>query len=178
MTLNETQKKSQGKSFSEIVSKLKKKVLKLNKKYRPSEQAVLDLLPKLTAVALEIFSEEPFQRSCKLNFEQKEIEFKPSALICSIAKCVEGVFPREQPSRKLEIKALVEGLTDEWADIKRGDLLSVKTNLSIAPGVTLHEDELKSTIDYLVFIDMLTKVAHVEKLPSTATFAKTYKKLM
>lgn len=37
MTLNETQKKSQGRSFADIVPKLKKKVNKLNKKYRPSE---------------------------------------------------------------------------------------------------------------------------------------------
>lgn len=68
-TLNETQKKAHGKMFSEIVAKLKKKVLKLNKKYRPSETAILELVPKLTAVILEIFSEEPFQRQAKFTFE-------------------------------------------------------------------------------------------------------------
>lgn len=60
MTLNETQKKSQGRSFADIVPKLKKKVNKLNKKYRPSETQVLELLPRLTSVLLEIFTEETF----------------------------------------------------------------------------------------------------------------------
>lgn len=77
MTLNETQKKNHAKTFADIVPKLAKKVNKLNRKYRPSETQVLELLPMLTSVVLEIFTEETFQRKTKLTFENKEIEFKP-----------------------------------------------------------------------------------------------------
>jgi len=103
----------------------------------------LELLPKLTSVLLEIFSEEPFQRKTKLNFEMNQIEYKPQELISSIVRFIAEVYPRTEPSRKVTLKAGIDGTKQgEWVDVKRGDLLTITANISEAPGVSLHDDEI------------------------------------